>query len=695
MSYKATDSKIRQARPTVRSARGNPAQAANQAKGKSAPAVDETRPLKRSSQRPPVSAKLRRRTLSHLKPLPRVASQPPVDRNKALVHELHVHQVELEMQNDELRRAQLELVAARDRFAELFDFAPVGYLTFDPDGVVLDANLAAAEILGVARMELVRQNLSRFIATDSRDEFHLHRQRVFTASGKQVCEVSLHKPGRATGVAELQSVAIAALPDGRRQCLTVLNEITMRRQAETTRASLAAIVETSGDAILSQTVDGTITSWNDAAERLYGYEAEEILGCSVNLIVPPEQRKELERIHGALLKGGRIEPLETVRRNKQGELISVSLAMSPLRLNTGQVVGASAITRDIAAQKQLAAALRELDEALAFEDFFAESPLGLLFVDPDGRVERVNSAQLAMVGRKGEDVMGEHVANWFVYPEGAAELLKQLRGRKTVKNFRTQLRHADGSIIHGLIDANGLWRQNKLRHSRWFVRDISERFALEQEVLLAVDNEQIRFGQDLHDDLCQQLAGIEFLCQRLAGERKLVAKTVPARVLNIAALLRGAIDHARELARGLAPVNAEGKSLMLALRDLAHRTKTMFRCDCRFRCDSPVVLESQLISSHLYRIAQESVSNAIRHGKARWIEIALSRDDGQIILRIADRGTGLPRKPKKKPGIGLRIMSCRAGVIGATLTVRRRSGGGTEVICSRRREIHQTVTKNP
>ena len=356
--------------------------------------------------------------------------------------------------------------------------------------------------------------------------------------------------------------------------------------------------------------------------------------------------------------------------------------MSPIQDTAGRVTGVSVIARDITRQKQLTEAFQEKAQELM--DFFAESPLGLLFVGPDWCVERVNPSQLAMIGRSEEeaDVVGERVADWFAYADGAAELMGQLRGRNTVKNFRTEWHHANGSTIHVMIDANGVWRDDQLKYSRWFVRDVTQRVLLEQEVLKAVDNEQIRFGQDLHDDLCQQLAGIEFFCQRLAGEQ--ASQTAKGRVLEIAALVRGAINHTRELARGLAPVSAEGKSLMFALRDLAHRTQTTFRCDCRFQCDPPILLENQAASSHLYRIAQEAVSNAIRHGKARRIEIALTRQSEDIILQIADHGAGLPLKQKERPGIGLRIMNYRAGLIGASLVVRRRRGGGTEVLCTMR-----------
>jgi len=121
---------------------------------------------------------------------------------------------------------------------------------------------------------------------------------------------------------------------------------------------------------------------------------------------------------------------------------------------------------------------------------------------------------------------------------------------------------------------------------------------------------------------------------------------------------------------------------MTALADLASRTKALFSIGCRLTCRQPVLIEDNITATHLYRIAQEAVTNAIKHGKPNRIEIGLARTPGRIILAVKDNGSGLPAKPRKKPGMGLRIMRYRAGVMGGSLAIQKTTGRGTTVVCS-------------
>jgi signal transduction histidine kinase len=251
-------------------------------------------------------------------------------------------------------------------------------------------------------------------------------------------------------------------------------------------------------------------------------------------------------------------------------------------------------------------------------------------------------------------------------------------------DFEYRVVRPDGSVRHvqsvgePVLDADG-----KVMKLVGALLDITERKHLETSLLEISEREQRRIGQDLHDGLGQHLAGIELMSQVL--EEKLAAKKVKTeagRAGEIAGHVREAISQARLLARGLSPVVLESEGLMAALGELATSTQRIFRIDCHFECNPPVLVEDHVVATHLYRIAQEAVSNAIKHGKTKKIEIRLQAANDRTVLMVKDYGVGLPKVLPEKRGMGLRIMQYRAGMIGGTLAVQRDANGGTSVICS-------------
>ncbi|MEN9575242.1 MAG: hypothetical protein RL514_3097 [Verrucomicrobiota bacterium] len=216
--------------------------------------------------------------------------------------------------------------------------------------------------------------------------------------------------------------------------------------------------------------------------------------------------------------------------------------------------------------------------------------------------------------------------------------------------------------------------------------DITERRRLEQEIINISEQEQRRIGQDLHDGICQQLAGIELMSQVLAQALAPKAKKHSAQAGQIAAHVRETIVQTRMLAHGLCPVVLESEGLMSALQELAQATTQMFGVNCAFRCAHPVPVHDHQTGTHLYRIAQEAVANALKHGKATHIEIGLAAQPNRVFLAVKDNGCGLPTPPPRT-GAGLRIMQYRAGMIGGSVVVQRGEPDGTTVACS----VHQSV----
>jgi signal transduction histidine kinase len=212
--------------------------------------------------------------------------------------------------------------------------------------------------------------------------------------------------------------------------------------------------------------------------------------------------------------------------------------------------------------------------------------------------------------------------------------------------------------------------------------DVTERKRLEQEVLRISELEQRRIGQDLHDGVCQHLAGIEMKCQVLEENLQGKAKSLAAQAGQIAGHVRDVIAQIRSLARGLSPVVLESEGLMSAFSALAEDTQRLFDVQCRFVTGAPVLIDNPIAATHLYRIAQEAVTNAIKHGKATSIEINLSATADKIILLIKDNGAGLTPHAGAAKGMGLRIMQYRAGMIGASVVLQPQQPAGAVLLCS-------------
>jgi two-component system CheB/CheR fusion protein len=219
------------------------------------------------------------------------------------------------------------------------------------------------------------------------------------------------------------------------------------------------------------------------------------------------------------------------------------------------------------------------------------------------------------------------------------------------------------------------------------LRDITERKRLEHDVLEISAHEQQRIGQDLHDDLCQWLAGTEFLANALAKDLARQSPADEARALKIVGAMRQANARARMLAHGLAPAMIESAGLAGALRELAANAGEMFGVCCHYNGPETVPVRDAVAALHLYRIAQEAISNAVRHGGAREIHILLQLDENSVTMLIRDDGSGIPQPQPQTSGMGLRTMRYRAGMIGATLEIRPGASGGTEIACTFPREL--------
>jgi PAS domain S-box-containing protein len=312
---------------------------------------------------------------------------------------------------------------------------------------------------------------------------------------------------------------------------------------------------------------------------------------------------------------------------------------------------------------------------------------GIITIDADGHIESFNQAAEDIFGYGAEEVIGENVKVLMPppYREEHDEYLRNYHetGRKRIIGIGREVRgrRKDGSTFPMDLAVSEVELGPRTIFTG-IVRDISERRRLEKEILNVSEEERRRIGQDLHDGLGQMLTGIGLLSQDLARQLEEEGHERADDVAEITEHVKEADQYARDLSHGLIPVDVEANGLSEALRRLAQNAERLFDVDCSFREVETVLIHNNTVATHLYRIGQEAVSNAVRHGEATDIKLILASGDEQIRLQVRDNGVGFENEDVEDSGMGIHIMNYRARIIGGTLETNSELGAGTVITCT-------------
>jgi len=343
----------------------------------------------------------------------------------------------------------------KDKYLELYDFAPVGYVTLNKKGLILEANLTAVRLLGVERQSLIKAFFSRFVCKEFGDAFYFHLQRVFETQSKQTCEIKLAREDGTQIYAQLESIAAQDESGQFSRCRTIVSDITESKRAENLRDSEARLwdlYDNAPNAYFSVGTDGLIKKCNKSAEELLGYPREMLEGKRVfDLYMDgPEGKERATKVFQKFISGEQVTGDELQMKKADGSPIWISLSLNAREDADGKVVESRSAVVDITKRKRAEEALRASEEK--YRAVFDNAGIGIDLLDRDGRVLRMNQSLLDTLGYAEEEVYALTFAD-ITHPDDREISKRKLDSLMAgeIDSYRIEKRYLrkDGTIVWG------------------------------------------------------------------------------------------------------------------------------------------------------------------------------------------------------------------------------------------------------
>lgn len=568
-----------------------------------------------------------------------------------------------------------------------------------------------AKMFGYTPEEIAGKSIVEIVGKKALAEIRPNIERVL--NGETVTYEAL-VPFKTAGLRYLHGVYV---PDKNERgevigWIASLIDVTEQKRDESAAMRLAAVVQSSHDAIVAKDLNGIITNWNESAERIFGYKAKEIIGKSILTLIPEDRKEEETEILRKIRRGKSIEHYQTLRQCKDGRLVDVSLTISPIRDAAGKIIGVSKIARDITKLKQTESRLAEQTRLLDLSND------AILVRDTHDRIIYWNHGAEGIYGFKKEEAIGKvsHDLLGTEHSESLKSIRKKLErddrwsgelvhtrkdGTKITVASRWSLDRDDRGRPTSVLETNNdisLRKQAErdLRKSKQLLEllvrkrtkalrsanaelenEIARRKGLEGQILEISDREQERLGQELHDGLCQRLTAIAFMARASALRLQDHRVADPAELEKIAQLINSSVTDARNIARDLHKEEIDAAGFQEALRDLAERK--IWKTPCRIRFEGDITIDDDRTACEIFRILREAVINANKHARATDILLEACRRRREIVFSVTDNGIGMKARQKSGGGLGFHIMQYRAKAVGARLDVESPRGGGTRL----------------
>lgn len=317
-----------------------------------------------------------------------------------------------------------------------------------------------------------------------------------------------------------------------------------------------------------------------------------------------------------------------------------------------------------------------------YERLFQKAPVGIAIVTPEGQVVEANPAVCELFGYSAQEMQALNVGELYVDRRQRKEFRRVLETKGVVENFEVQLQHKSGKELTCLLTSTAERGTNgSVVSYQTIIYDITYQRHLQREVLHIAEEQQKQIGRDLHDSIAGLLTGLAMVMEGFIRMVKNGEHVALEDLQRVSKAVREGAKEVRALSHGMSLLTVEEEGLEVALKELAHNYESLHRISCSYQGDPNIPPLGSQLKTHLYRIAQEAVTNARDHGKAKSIDAYLRWTEHELILTIEDDGHGISEKVETVKGMGLKTMEYRAALIGGTLHVEPRQRGGTRVEC--------------
>jgi PAS domain S-box-containing protein len=578
------------------------------------------------------------------------------------------------------RSAALEqaLRESEQLYRSTFELAALGVAQVSPGGRFLRVNDKLAEITGYSKDELLRmtfqdithpedvgQDVSQGEQVKSGDLDTYSMEKRYVRKDGSIIWVNLTVSGARNESGQFKHF------------ISVAEDISARREGEEARYRLAAIVESSEDAIVSKDLNGIIASWNAGAQRIFGFSPEEAIGQPITIIIPPELRDEEKQIIKRLRNGERIEHFETVRVTKSGERLNISLTVSPVRDSRGRIIGASKIARDVTERKRIEEALRQRESQLRAA--FSQTYSFLILLTPDGTIIEANRAAIEASGHKREELIGHKFWEfwWSTLPNEVAILTnsvaKAARGEVVREECSFCLPDGTRRFAHRtlspvvddagkllMIVATGMdvTEQQEMREKlEARVKQRTQELEGKNQVLLqqaetvrdlsgrllrAQDEERRRIARDLHDSSGQILAAVQMSLAPLQEQARNFNGDFASGIGQSLELVEQLSKELRTVSYLLHPPLLDEAGLPSALRWYVEGFAERSKIDVQLEIAPDLGRLPGDMEVTVFRIVQECLTNIHRHSSGKKANIRMLRSAEEICLEIQDNGRGMP-----------------------------------------------------